>query len=175
MRNASERGFALGSRVGRWRLRPALPFVAADQWRNMGSGIDLLNWMAIPLETHCQFPSRERCLGQPLSRPVAVAGDTIAIHLLLQASLVPPDDLALSAQLFGPDGERVAQEDLPLRLDGLGGSWPVGAVVRDERLLTMPADLLTGDYRLLIALYRMSDGETIASVTMDRAITVVAR
>ena len=69
--------------------------------------------------------------------------------------------------LFAPDGTRVAQDDAIIRGDeGLGGGWPAGALVRDEHLVTLPAELAPGEYSLLVALYETGSGAGRGAVTV---------
>ncbi len=153
---AGERGFALGARAGEWRVRPASPFPPPDQPQPLADGLLLVDWMVLAPQP-CEDPGA--CPATPLSLPVTLQpGTPLIVHLLWKSEAREAVPLSSSAQLFAPDGTRVAQEDTLLRRDGLGGAWPAGSLARDEHFLSLPDALEPGAYSLLLTLYETESG-----------------
>lgn len=76
-----------------------------------------------------------------------------------------PDGMRLFAHLVGPDGQRVAQADLPLP----AAAWTPGSYERQEIPLLTPADAAPGRYRLFVGIY---DGATGARYPLSDASPV---
>jgi hypothetical protein len=96
-------------------------------------------------------------------------GQPLAIQLAWQVRAPPPADYTLFAHLIGPDGQRVAQVDLPYPTS----SWRVGRYATTELPLALPADAPAGTYRLVIGLYNPSNGQRLAlhsSAPVDPAL-----
>jgi len=96
-------------------------------------------------------------------------GQPLAIQLAWQVRAPPPADYTLFAHLIGPDGQRVAQVDLPYPTS----SWRVGRYATTELPLALPADAPAGTYRLVIGLYDPSNGQRLAlhsSAPVDPAL-----
>jgi hypothetical protein len=74
--------------------------------------------------------------------------------LYWQADAPVAESYTVFTHLFGPDGQRVAQQD-NLPLGGLAptDTWTPGRVVRDPYRLSLPADLPAGAYTLAVGLY----------------------
>lgn len=73
-----------------------------------------------------------------------------------------PQGMRLFAHLVGPDGQRVAQADLPLPAD----AWAPGSYERQEVPLLLPVDAASGRYRLFVGVY---DGATGARYPLSDA------
>jgi hypothetical protein len=166
MLDGSEQGYALGERVGRWLHRKPLPFPAAGEVLDFGSGVSLVNWMVVEMTTDDRRPTTAR--RQRVTAPVALrAGEEMEIHLLWRSEALEAAPLTASVQLFAPDGTRVAQNDFSLRRGMLGGAWPAGALVRDEHALTLPETLPSGAYTVLVSLYESETGAPRGSATLS--------
>lgn len=86
----------------------------------------------------------------------------------IPADTATPESLKVSAQLLGPDGGLVAQDDRPLPL-------PVGASdsgVRLSLVLALPTELAPGDYQLLAVLYDAGAADNARFATEAGADTV---
>ena len=154
MLDASERAYTIGDLAGRWRMRSPLPFPAEDEVIPLESGIEVVNWMAVEEEV--------------LPAPVELrAGQSLKLHLLWRTPEREDTALSASVQLFNPNGERVVQDDAPLR-GGLGGAWLAGALVRDEHTFDLPDELSAGAYRLQVSLYESQTGTSRGMIALPR-------
>jgi hypothetical protein len=75
----------------------------------------------------------------------------------------------LFAHLLGPDGQRVAQVDLPYPTS----SWRAGYYATTDLPLALPANVSPGIYRLVIGLYDPSNGQRLrlrANAPIDPAL-----
>ena len=89
--------------------------------------------------------------------PVA-AGQPITMTLAWRVLETPPRDLIRFLHILGPDGRPVAQEDSPPCTGACPApSWLPDEVLVDQARLTIPADLPSGTYPLVIGWY---DAET---------------
>jgi hypothetical protein len=89
-------------------------------------------------------PTEEVQRGQPF---------TLTLHWTNDAPL--PEDYWLFAHLIGPDGQRVAQADIPYPTS----EWQPGRYRTTSIPLTLPADAPTGLYRVIIGTYRQESSE----------------
>jgi hypothetical protein len=69
--------------------------------------------------------------------------------MLFWATGAPPPDASLFMHLIGPDGQRVAQIDLP----AITAGWEAGRHYRTRASLPLPAGLPPGAYKLVVGLY----------------------
>jgi 4-amino-4-deoxy-L-arabinose transferase-like glycosyltransferase len=76
------------------------------------------------------------------------AANQLALTLFWQARSAAPT-VSLFAHLVGPDGQRVAQVDLP----ELSAGWAASRYYLTQLQLPLPAELAPGDYQLLIGFY----------------------
>ena len=95
--------------------------------------------------------------------PSARPGGSIPVELVWQPMGSVTDNLNVFVQLLGADGLPVAQHDGP----PVGGyaatsTWPPGVAVRDRHALLLPADLRSGDYRLIAGLVDPATGRRLA-------------
>ena len=99
-------------------------------------------------------------LGYTLEPEMIVPGQMLAVttvwHVIDPMPLgpVPPDrygyDAAIFVQLLDADQQVVVQED---RLDAPAWNWQSGEIVVQTHLLTVGADLASGQYKMLLGLY----------------------
>jgi hypothetical protein len=112
--------------------------------------------------------------GYELSADVLRPDEELEVSLLWRALEAPRTAYTVFLHLIGPEGERVAQRDELL----LGGYyqptvWPEDRVVVDRHVLSLPADLAPGRYRLEMGLYLPGDGETILPSVGDQERVVL--
>ncbi|MFZ2359697.1 MAG: hypothetical protein WA040_10175, partial [Anaerolineae bacterium] len=95
--------------------------------------------------------------------PAAVVspGDAIPLELLWQAaSDFVAEPLVVVVQLLDRDGQVAASlEEEPLQGRYPTSQWQPGELARDRHTLRLPDDLAPGTYRLIVGLYRATDGE----------------
>jgi hypothetical protein len=87
-------------------------------------------------------------------------GDEIPVELTWQAAQPPGEPLVVVLQLLAAEG----QVATGLEAQPLGGryptqTWQQGEVVRDRHVLSLPADMAPGSYRLIAGVYRPGDGQ----------------
>lgn len=127
--------------AGRWQpVATATPIPATPLDVKFGGMIDL---MGADLPTYTQ------------------AGIELPVTFVWQASAPVDFDYTVFAHLIDGQGNKVAQLDWQPQ-DHLGllptSAWPVGLPVIDAQKIPLPADLATGEYRLLVGLYNWQDG-----------------
>jgi 4-amino-4-deoxy-L-arabinose transferase-like glycosyltransferase len=97
--------------------------------------------------------------GYSLEPPAAAPGATMAIRLYWRATAVPTADYTVFVHLLDETGQQVGGADgLPV-----GGYYPTswwlpGGWIEDVHLLSLPAELPAGEYRLATGLYEPSSG-----------------
>jgi 4-amino-4-deoxy-L-arabinose transferase-like glycosyltransferase len=123
----------------------------------------------------------------PLAHPISAAfGSAIRLHgfeqaaaprrgqplrlgLVWEVRAAPAADYTLFAHLLGPNGQRIAQVDLPMPSRG----WRVGRFQTSELPLSIPAEAPAGVYRLAIGLYDPLSGQRLplnADAALDPAV-----
>jgi 4-amino-4-deoxy-L-arabinose transferase-like glycosyltransferase len=111
--------------------------------------------------------------GYDLSAGELQPGGEMEISLHWRALDTPRTAYTVFLHLIGPDGERVAQRD-ELLLDGYYQPtvWPEDEAVVDRHVLTLPATLEPGRYRLDLGLYSPDDLENLLPPTagQDRVV-----
>jgi hypothetical protein len=85
---------------------------------------------------------------------LARAGDMLNITLYWRSVAKSDVDYTVFVHLLDAEGNVRAQRDVAPR----GGAyptliWDVGEIVRDDYALTLPRDLTSGEYRLVIGMY----------------------
>jgi hypothetical protein len=88
-------------------------------------------------------------------RSAAQRGQPLVFRLVWDVRAAPAADYTLFAHLLGPDGQRVAQVDLPTPTR----SWPAGRYQATELPIGIPPDVPPGVYRLAIGLYDLASGQ----------------
>jgi hypothetical protein len=99
-------------------------------------------------------------VGYDLKTTSFTAGQTIPLVLYWHSRDRTPEDHTVFIHLLDARGRMVAQADAP----PLGGTYPtlawnVGEWVRDPHSISLPDDLVPGDYTLRIGWYRLDTGE----------------
>jgi 4-amino-4-deoxy-L-arabinose transferase-like glycosyltransferase len=128
----------------------------------LGQGYDKQPEPAVSRPLNVEFGQELALEGYELSTTELQPGEELAVSLLWRALEAPRTTYTVFLHLIGPDGERVAQQDELL----LGGYyqptvWPDGQIVVDRHLLSLPAELAPGRYRLEAGLYSPGDQESI--------------
>lgn len=109
-------------------------------------------------QTQADFGEQITLLGFDTSQQVAEPGDTLRISLYWQAQQA----LAINYQVFlhvlAADGTLVAQSDHLNPGDFPTRRWPTDKYVRDDHVLTLPADLPAGEYTVATGVWVQSEG-----------------
>jgi 4-amino-4-deoxy-L-arabinose transferase-like glycosyltransferase len=128
-----------------------LPFVRRAA--SFGGQIELLGYEVQPGEPRPRITPLEGA-----DRRALTPGQPVQINLYWRGLAPMGVNYALFIHVVGPDGQRVAQRDLPLRYEDYPSSrWAPGELVIDRADMGLPA-LPPGDYRLLIGLYDPASG-----------------
>jgi hypothetical protein len=94
-----------------------------------------------------------------IGHSVARAGEALRVKLFWQARGALDEDFTVFVHLVDARGKIVAQkDDQPQRGAYPTSLWDAGEVVVDEYALTIPREAAPGAYRVLIGVYRASDG-----------------
>ena len=105
--------------------------------------------------------------------PSRVGGTArVTLHWLVTAT---PEPLTAFVHLVAPDGRMIVGTDAPLGGPYTPASrWRIGEVLRDDRTLSLPADLPPGAYLLKAGLYRPGQSATpLVPVGADSAVSRV--
>jgi uncharacterized membrane protein len=90
-------------------------------------------------------------------------GGQIPVELLWQARDAPVD-LVVVVQLLAEDGALAANlEEQPVRGRYPPSRWRAGELVRDQHILSLPADVAPGRYRLIVGVYPAAGGGRLAT------------
>jgi hypothetical protein len=165
------------SRPGRYRLRWRL--LADEQtvsgrpgWRPWAGSTQTLGEITVepwPLITDtpanmnlvgAAFGPAIELLGYRLEPTPPAAGQSQQLTLYWRANATPGGYYVAFVHVVDGDGELVAQEDR-IPVEGLRPTtgWRPGEVLTDVYRLALPANLATGQYRLLVGLYDADSGE----------------
>jgi hypothetical protein len=96
-------------------------------------------------------------------------GQPLVFRLVWEVRAAPTADYTVFAHLLGPDGQRVAQVDLPMPTS----AWTAGRYQATELPIGIPADAPPGIYRLAIGLYDVASGQRLplaADAALDPAV-----
>lgn len=97
--------------------------------------------------------------------PLRAGDDSLQVELLWQAEQPIRDNYVTFVHLLDPNGQLISQHDsLPHAGAYPMPWWPPQTPVVDSHSLTIPADRLPGDYRLLIGVY---DGESLLRLPLE--------
>ena len=106
------------------------------------------------------FGAQMRLRGWDLSRTTLRPGDTLTVTLSWEARAELSEHYVVFLHLLSPNGELIAQHDLaPVGEFIPADAWTPGSTFRYPATLTLPDDLLPGDYRLTAGVYRWPDLE----------------
>jgi hypothetical protein len=121
-----------------------------------------------------EFEEPLRFLGYTLDSQNARPGDRLSLTLYWQSLQSLDTDYTIFVHLQDSDNiTRLAADHRPY--DGVVPTtrWTVGAVVKDVVWLDLPADLSSGEYRLLVGMYRLDTMErlpVIGDTTGENAV-----
>jgi hypothetical protein len=105
-------------------------------------------------------------VGYDLDRREARGGDTLYLYLYWHSLAEMQHDYKVFTQLLDAQARMVVQNDAIAGAAAYPTShWPIGAMVRDRFLLTLPADTPSGRYALIAGLYR--PGGDLARLPVD--------
>jgi hypothetical protein len=132
----------------------------------------ILGWVAVKEEVQTEPAAQGRVVGASFAHQIELLSyDTGrqdgALRLLLQwRCLYTLDaDYSVFVHLLDAGGQIVAQSDGGPREGAYPTSvWDVGEVIAEERLLSLPVGLQSGEYRLEVGLYLPETGERLPVV-----------
>jgi hypothetical protein len=108
---------------------------------------------------------------RPVLEPAELASGRPELHYILYWEVVRPVDEAYNVfvHVLDPAGRVVLQGDgPPVRGSFPTDRWPAAKIIRDDRMLRLPPDFRSGEYRLLIGMYRLSDLVRLGHGGVDR-------
>lgn len=111
--------------------------------------------------TELRFGDRIQLIGYNLPRGTRYTpGETLPITLFWRADATVEDSWTVAWFLARPESPPAAQgwDSAPQAGFLPGTDWPPGVTLPDNRALRLPPDLPAGDYRILVALYRVAAG-----------------
>jgi len=119
--------------------------------------------LSIQQPRQADFAPGIRFLGYSLGGESFQPGDSLEVTLFWQALADLHEDYHLSLQLQDGEGQSWASIEEPLIPGAYPTSlWTQGQLVRSLQSLLVPASVPTGDYRLLLSLYRRADGQRLS-------------
>jgi hypothetical protein len=81
-------------------------------------------------------------------------GEPLSVALYWSAEASPQQDETVSVQLLNAAGNLVAQHDSePANGGAPMTTWPAGRIVEDAHQMSLPGDLASGDYHLILVVY----------------------
>ena len=132
-----------------------------------------------------QFGSAIRLLDYELATPQVSPGDEVRLVLYWQADARPDRDYTVFVHVLDAAGELVAQRDnMPGDNSSPTTRWPVGPLIEDVHVVSLPPDVPVGECRVVIGMYVWQtgdrlpvyrpDGEQIpdGAVVLDRTLEV---
>lgn len=122
------------------------------------------------------FDHQIRLTGYDLAPADFKPGAQAAINLGWEALTKPREDYTFSVQLLSSSGATVAQLDAQPLAGALPTStWDAGDRVIDRKMLTLPASLPAGDYRVIVVAYQVRSGARLATPDGDFATVASLR
>ncbi len=102
-----------------------------------------------------------RLLGASTPATMLSAGDSVPVAFTWQAAATyTPEALVVVVQALDAAGTVVASlEEEPLHGRYPSNHWQPRDVISDRHTLSLPANLPAGDYRIVVGLYRATDGQ----------------
>jgi hypothetical protein len=121
--------------------------------------IDSTNGATSPeYTTNIVFGQRIELTGYSLSATDLHSGDEMVVTLYWKCLERLDEDWVLALGLLNSEGEIAAQADG--MVPGFpSSSWPPGLAFPDTRVLVIPPETASGEYRLYVGWYRLEDGE----------------
>jgi hypothetical protein len=99
-----------------------------------------------------------RLVGYEMRNPEP--GGDLQLALYWQADAKPDQDYTVFVHVVDESGSMIAQRDNMPQNDALPTTrWPVGQLVDDPHLVTLPPDIAAGTYQVLIGMYEWQTGE----------------
>jgi hypothetical protein len=101
-----------------------------------------------------------RLVGYELATPNLNPGDELRLALHWQADARPEAEYTVFVHVLNDAGELVAQRDSMPQDDTLPTiHWPVGLLIDDVHLVSLPPDTPPGEYHVVIGMYTWQTGE----------------
>lgn len=95
-------------------------------------------------------------------------GATLSVKLYWRAQKSVAEDYTVFVHLVDANGNIIAQDDAPPQRGAYPTSfWDVGEIVVDEHALAIPREVMPGEYRLAVGMYRARDGGRLATRAGD--------
>jgi hypothetical protein len=127
--------------------------------------------MALPIEAH--LGGVATLAGANLTPEELIPGSTLQVSLVWNARQETDTSYHVFLHLLGPEDTVIAQSDgEPASWTRPTTGWLAGEVILDERLLVVPAELPSGDYRLVAGLYEPENGIRLALPDGESAILI---
>jgi 4-amino-4-deoxy-L-arabinose transferase-like glycosyltransferase len=116
-------------------------------------------------EHHYDVPAMQHALGTRFGRGITLLGydlqpaalrpgQALTVTLYWQPEQAISDSFKVSVQLLADDLHVVAQEDsVPVGWTYPTTAWLPGEVIADQHVVALKPELVTGEYRLIVALY----------------------
>ena len=128
-----------------------------------------------------QWINQIQLVGADLISPTLRAGETLNVRLVWSTAAPVEQDYTVFVHLIDADGKPIAQSDrAPENGVYPTSGWQVGEWVQDVYALAVPVTIPTGQYQLVVGLYRPETGERLLlnnekDAFRLRAVTVVAK
>lgn len=115
----------------------------------------------LPMDQTADFALGETVSLVGYNAPTRVApGERVRVTLLWHTRDAVEGDYKVFVHLLSPAGGSAAQDDAkPVYWFYPTPQWQPGDYVRDEHILTLPADLAHGDYTLIVGMYDEATGD----------------
>jgi hypothetical protein len=98
-------------------------------------------------------------------------GTSLAVTLAWRAEAEMATSYRVFLHLIGPDGAAVVQSDgEPANWTRPTTGWLPGEVVLDQRVLSLPEELVTGEYTLVAGLYAVEGGRLVTPAGTDAVV-----
>jgi hypothetical protein len=106
----------------------------------------------------------------------AASGSDLSLKLFWRAQSVVEEDYMVFVHLVDARGKIIAQkDDQPQRGAYPMSFWDVGETIADEYALNIPRDALPGEYKIVVGVYRASDGTRLPVQGSDHLILATLR
>jgi mannosyltransferase len=122
----------------------------------------------IPQPTDFAFgePPLLRLIGYAVPAEPATPGNPLPVTLFWQAEAEMETNYTVFAQLLNADWQVIAQQDTqPMSGTAPTNTWLPGEILTDPYQISLPPDLPTGDYRLIVGLYQAETGVRLVAST----------
>jgi len=121
-----------------------------------------------------KFGDRIELVGYSLVQNIA-PGSTLPVKLYWRALKPIAEDYTVFVHFVDTNGNIIAQKDNQPQHNTYPTSfWDVGETIADEYALEIPPDVAPGNYRLMIGIYRTSDGARLLTPTGESAIELTS-